>query len=108
MHIRGRTLGDLFELRHRARHERDAEQKDRLMAAALAAALAVERVETAEIQRALNRSRGFVQRWAYAYRDGGIEALKDKPRGPVPWPRLCVAMAFVEKHTLRTLTLAAA
>jgi transposase len=29
----------------------------------------------------LNRSRGFVQRWAYAYRDGGIEALKDKPRG---------------------------
>lgn len=80
MHIRGRTPGDLFELRHRARHERDAEQKDRLMAAALAGALAgalaVERVETAEIQRALNRSRGFVQRWAYAYRDGGIEALK--------------------------------
>ncbi|MFN5956416.1 MAG: winged helix-turn-helix domain-containing protein, partial [Planctomyces sp.] len=32
-------------------------------------------------QRVLNRSRGFVQRWAYAYRDGGIEALKDKPRG---------------------------
>lgn len=77
MHIRERSPGDLEHLRRLARRERNAEQKDRLMAAALA----VERVQTADIQRALNRSRGFVQRWAYAYRDGGIEALKDKPRG---------------------------
>jgi transposase len=77
MDIRERSPGDLEHLRRLARRERNAEQKDRLMAAALA----VERVQTADIQRVLNRSRGFVQRWAYAYRDGGIEALKDKPRG---------------------------
>lgn len=77
MQIRERSPGDLEQLRRLARHERTAEQKDRLMAAALA----VERFETADIQKAINRSRGFVQRWVYAYRDGGIEALKDKPRG---------------------------
>jgi transposase len=77
MLIRERTAGDNQRLRLLARHEKSAEQKDRLMAAALA----IERLETSEIQRVLGRSRGFVQRWAYAYRDGGIEALKDKPRG---------------------------
>lgn len=77
MQVRERSPGDLVELRRLARREKNAEQKDRLMAAALA----VEQVQTAEIQRVLNRSRGFVQRWAYAYREHGIEALKDKPRG---------------------------
>jgi transposase len=37
--------------------------------------------ETEGIQGALLRSRGFVQRWAYAYRDHGVGGLKDKPRG---------------------------
>lgn len=77
MLITERTVGDLVTLRKLARREKNAEQKDRFMAAALA----IERRETADIQRSLCRSRGFVQRWAYAYRDGGIEALKDKPRG---------------------------
>jgi transposase len=77
MHIRELSPGDLEQLRLRARREKAAEQKDRLMVAVLA----IERVETAQIQRTLNRSRGFVQRWAYASRDGGVEALKDKPRG---------------------------
>ena len=43
--------------------------------------LALEGRETSEVQKATARSRGFVQRWVYAYRDGGIDALKDKPRG---------------------------
>jgi transposase len=77
MHIRERTQGDLCTLRTMAPDEPDAEQKDRLMAAVLA----IEGLPTAQIQRVLCRSRGFVQRWAYAYRDGGIGALKDKPRG---------------------------
>lgn len=47
----------------------------------MAAALAIERTATIDIQSALSRSRGFVQRWVYAYRDGGIEALVEKPRG---------------------------
>lgn len=77
MLIEERTAGDLQRLVQLARREKRAEQKDRLMAAALA----IEKLETQDIQKALGRSRGFVQRWAYAYRDGGIEALKDKPRG---------------------------
>lgn len=77
MQIKERESGDVRKLRTLARRERNAEQKDRLMAAVLA----IQQMETADIQQALNRSRGFVQRWVYAYRDGGIEALKDKPRG---------------------------
>lgn len=77
MLIEERTEGDLQRLVQLARREKRAEQKDRLMAAALA----IEKLETDDIQKALGRSRGFVQRWAYACRDGGIEVLKDKPRG---------------------------
>jgi transposase len=77
MQIIERTPGELKELRKRARKERSAEQKDRFMVVVLA----LEGRETLEIQEATARSRGFVQRWCYAYRDGGIEALKDKPRG---------------------------
>lgn len=77
MQITERTPGDLGELRAMARREKSAEQKDRLMVAVLS----IKEHPTAEIQRLLCRSRGFVQRWAYAYRDGGIQALKDKPRG---------------------------
>jgi hypothetical protein len=42
----------------------------------------------------LQRSRGFVQRWAYAYREGGIEALKEKPRARTP--------AAAEQHAGRS------
>gem|GEM_PF-3637955 len=38
-------------------------------------------MQTAELQRALGRSRGLVQRWAYACRDGEVDAVIDKPRG---------------------------
>jgi transposase len=77
MQISERTSGELKELRRRARKERSAEQKDRFMVVVLA----LEGRETKQVQEATARSRGFVQRWIYAYRDGGIEALKDKPRG---------------------------
>jgi len=83
MHIVEREAGDLVRIKGLMRREHDAEQRDRLRAAALA----VEQVETAEIQRMLGRSRGFVQRWAYAYRDGGIAAIARQPHPGKP-PRL--------------------
>ena len=77
MLIKERTPGDLAQLRRLASKEKDAEQKDRWLVALHAAS----GEETARVQKMLLRSRGFVQRWAYAYRDGGIDALHDKPRG---------------------------
>jgi transposase len=77
MQITQRKDGDAAVLRSQARREKNAEQRDRYRAASLA----IDGHETGEIQERLQRSRGFVQRWAYAYRDGGIEALRDKPRG---------------------------
>jgi len=62
MRIIEREAGDLSRLRELARRERDAEQRDRLRAAALA----VEGFETAEVQRMLGRGRGLAERWAFA------------------------------------------
>lgn len=72
MDVHERQPGDLTTLQQRFGRERDAEQRDRLRAAALAIAGTPTRV----IQEKLGRSRGFVQRWAYAYRDGGLDALR--------------------------------
>ncbi len=77
MLITERETGDEVRLRALARAERDAEQKDRNLAALHAASGA----QALTIAWMLCRSRAFVQRWAYAYRDGGIDALRDKPRG---------------------------
>lgn len=75
MLITERTDGDIQQLRNAVRRERIVAQRDRLRAVLLA----LEGIETLEIQRMLGRSRGFVQRWAYAYRDGGIEAIARLP-----------------------------
>ncbi len=77
MHIQERAVGEVAELSVRIRRERDAEQRDRCRVVVLA----IEGRETSEIQVQTGRSRGFVQRWAYAYRDGGLEALAVRPRG---------------------------
>lgn len=77
MQIAERTDGDLGRLMAAARHESRAEQRDRL----LAVAKAIEGRETLAIADELARSRAFVQRWAYAYRDGGIGAVAAKKRG---------------------------
>jgi transposase len=49
-----------------------AVQRDRLRAARLA----LDGREASEIAATLGRSRRFVQEWAYAYRDGGVEAIR--------------------------------
>jgi transposase len=52
--------------------EKDATQRDRLRAVRLA----LDGEQAVEIAVMLGRSRRFVQEWAYAYRDGGIEAVR--------------------------------
>jgi transposase len=72
-----RDPADIRRLQECIRRERRTEQADRYRVALLA----IQGQETRAIQQALTRSRGFVQRWAYAYRDGGMEALEARPRG---------------------------
>lgn len=77
MHIIERQAGEVARLQGLIRGAQDAEQRDRYRVVVLA----IEQQETKDIQKTLARSRGFVQRWAYAYREGGIDALREKPRG---------------------------
>lgn len=68
---------DLAHLQQALRRERDAEQRDRYRAALLA----IEGEPNKAIQHALGRSKGFVERWAYAYRDHGLAGLQARTRG---------------------------
>lgn len=77
MDIQVRGDGDIAELKRRIRSEREAEQRDRYRVVVLA----IEGRQTREIQEQTSRSRGFVQRWVYAYRDHGVEGLVAGPRG---------------------------
>ena len=72
---------DVSRLRELARKERGAKQRDRYRAVLLA----LEGLTEPEIRTRTARSRGFIQRWVYAYRDGGIEAIAaKKPPGQPP------------------------
>lgn len=77
MDIQERVAGDVEALKGRIRGERGAEQRDRYRVVILA----IEGLETQEIQQHTGRSRGFVQRWVYAYRDRGIEGVLARSRG---------------------------
>lgn len=94
MHIKARDSGDLSHLKRRIRHEHDAEQRDRYRVALLA----IDGHATQTIMTMLSRSRGFVQRWAYAYRDAGIDAIARRPCGGSE-PKLDPAMeaAFIKR-----------
>lgn len=70
MQIQERDSGDQAVLQQRAQAAKQAQQRDRYRAVLLA----IEGQPTQTIQQALGRSRGFVQRWCYAYRDHGIDA----------------------------------
>lgn len=85
MRVSEREAGDVAELERRAKSERNALQRDRWRAVLLA----LEGEEAVTIARTLSRSRRSVQDWVYAYRDGGIEQLKPKPRPgrPTKLPR---------------------
>ncbi|MCE2652461.1 MAG: hypothetical protein LW650_02870, partial [Planctomycetaceae bacterium] len=77
MQVRERRSGDLDRLAELIRRERRAEQRDRLNVVRLA----LLGQQTAWIVQATGRSRAFVQRWVYVYRDHGLEHVRDKPRG---------------------------
>ena len=96
MHIQEHQIGDLTALQQRITQEKQAEQRDRYRVVWLA----LQGQETKAIQIMLGRSRGFVQRWAYAYRDGGLQALTPARRGGSQ-PRLTPeqTQAFVERFT---------
>jgi transposase len=72
MNVTPHQLTDLNELRRRIRQEANAKQRDRWRAVLLA----LEGRTTAEIMDKLERSKNFVQRWVYFYRDHGLERIR--------------------------------
>ncbi|MBZ0172760.1 MAG: winged helix-turn-helix domain-containing protein [Phycisphaerales bacterium] len=71
MDITLRRPRDLDELDRLIRCTANAKQRDRYRAVRLA----IDGEMTADIQHTVGRSRGFVQRWCYAYRDHGLDAV---------------------------------
>ena len=67
MRIETHTPTDIATLKSKARAEKNAKQRDRYRAVEMA----MEGFSTEHIMDILSRSRNFVQRWAYFYRDGG-------------------------------------
>jgi transposase len=80
MRIKAHHPEDLEQLRRRSHQERDAKQRDRYRAVLLA----LEGHSTPEIARMLARPRRWVQLWAYAYRDHGLEGLRPKRQPGCP------------------------
>jgi transposase len=74
MNVTVRQATDLEELRKRIRREHNAKQRDRCRAVLLA----LEGMPTAEIMAKLDRSKNFVQRWVYFYRDYGLDRVRPK------------------------------
>jgi transposase len=80
MRVTERVAGDREKLEGMIRRERNAKQRDRLRAAAMA----LDGEEKESIAGDLKRSKSFVEDWAYAYRDGGLGAIR--PRKPTGRP----------------------
>ena len=80
MNVKLHCAEDLEELLERSRRECNAKQRDRYRAVLLA----LDGQSTEAIMQSLARSRNFVQRWVYAYRDGGIEAIRAKRQSGRP------------------------
>lgn len=83
MDVTPHQLADLDELRRRVRQEANAKQRDRWRAVLLA----LEGRTASEIMDKLGRSKNFVQRWVYFYRDHGLERVRPRKQPGQP-PRL--------------------
>lgn len=83
LRIAERQVGDVGELERLAACERDALRRDRYRAVLLA----LDGKEAAAIAQSVGRARRSVQDWAYAYRDGGIDAVQPARRKGRP-PKL--------------------
>jgi len=94
MNIEPHCAEDLDELRRRIQKEKNAKQRDRYRAVLLALGGST----TSEIQAKLDRSKNFVQRWAYAYRDGGLKAVRARKQpGITPKLPRDQEQAFLER-----------
>ena len=81
MDVSERKRGDRQKLARLIARESNAMQRDRLRSVLLV----LQGRQTLEVSASVGRSRAFVQRWAYAYRDGGIEAVQGRsPPGRRP------------------------
>jgi transposase len=74
MDVTERNRGDRRRLARLITNESDAINRDRLRSVLLA----LQGRETLEIAGTVGRSRAFVQRWAYTYREGGIKAVRGR------------------------------
>lgn len=90
MNVKLHHSEDLKRLRYRIRKELSAKQRDRYRAVLLA----LEGRSTEAIMHTLDRSKNFVQRWVYAYRDGGIDSIC--PRRQTGRPRKLTELEEVE------------
>ena len=81
MEVSPRSPKELSLLRKLVGKESNAKQRDRYRAVVLA----LEGRSEPEIRQCLGRSRGFIQRWVYTYRDRGLGGLvAKKPHGQPP------------------------
>lgn len=80
MHVELHCPKDLQGLLDKSRKERNAKQRDRYRAVLLA----LEGQTAEDIMHTLDRSKNFVQRWVYAYRDGGIDAIAPRRQSGRP------------------------
>ena len=94
MRITAHDPSDLTTLDTLIAKQAKAVQRDRYRAARLA----IDGHEALQIADKLGRSRKFVQTWAYAYRDRGIDGLTPKPL-PGREPKLSIEQqqAFIER-----------
>jgi transposase len=76
MRVTEHAPGDIAELQRLASAESHAMRRDRYRAVLLA----LDGREALQIAAALGRGRRNVQKWVYAYRDGGIEAIQPRRR----------------------------
>ena len=76
MKVTPHNSDDIQKLKRLARNQTNAKQRDRYRAVAMA----LEGRTISHIRYVLSRSKNFVQRWTYFYRDGGIEAIVPTPQ----------------------------
>lgn len=76
MKVTAHGSDDIQKLKRLADKQTNAKQRDRYRAVAMA----LEGRTLNHIMYVLSRSKNFVQRWTYFYRDGGIGAIVPKPQ----------------------------
>lgn len=101
MDISERKRGDRQRLARMIARESNAMQRDRPWSVLLV----LQGRQTLEVTATVGRSRALVQRWAYAYRDGGIEAVHGRMQPGRP-PRLSPEQEtrFVQRVKARAAT----